>query len=402
MNSRFRLCSLCFFHYCLFCCEKSRSMVKRSFTILVAVISCLNLHSQEKVPSRGMKIAKTTKFRNGVYKLDAFGSPGNALIVIEGNNITIDFNNATLKGSNQKKYPDEFFGTAILVRNSKNVTIKNLKCRGYKIGFIASNVEKLSVDNCDLSYNYRQHLNSTQEKEDISDWMSYHHNENDEWLRYGAAIYLKDCKNASVTKCKVTGGQNGLMMTRCHNGLVYNNDFSFNSGIGLGMYRCNYNSVVFNRMNFNIRGYSHGVYNRGQDSGGILVFEQCSNNSFQKNSVTHSGDGFFLWAGQTTMDSGSGGCNDNLILANDFSYSATNGIEVTFSRNHISGNRIFECDHGIWGGYSYETVISENKFRDNRIGIATEHVPLNIIIFHLFHRDKEGIRLWGKKEQPSD
>ena len=32
---------------------------------------------------------------------------------------------------------------------------------------------------------------------------------------------------------------------------------------------------------------------------------------------------FFLWAGQTTMDTGEGGCNDNtLIDGNDFSYAS--------------------------------------------------------------------------------
>src|SRR4029077_14128218 len=108
--------------------------------------------------------------------------------------------------------------------------------------------------NCDLSYNYRQHLNSSQEKEDISDWMSYHHNEKDEWLRYGAAMYLRNCNFATIRNCKVTGGQNALMMMECNDGKIYINDFSFNSGIGIGMYRSNGNKVQFNRIIFNVRG----------------------------------------------------------------------------------------------------------------------------------------------------
>ena len=168
---------------------------------------------------------------------------------------------------------------------------------------MAIGVENLTLDNCDFSYNYRQHLNSTQEKEDISDWMSYHQNEKDEWLRYGAAMYLRDCNFLTIKNCKVTGGQNALMMTECNDGMIYNNDFSFNSGIGIGMYRSSRNKIMYNRIIFNVRGYSHGVYNRGQDSAGILVYEQSSNNLFYKNNVTHGGDGFFLWAGQTTMDS---------------------------------------------------------------------------------------------------
>jgi len=377
-------------------------MIKRTLIAFLFVLGLLQLNAQEKPLLPGMKITASVKIKKGIYLLDGINDPGKPVILIEGDGIVVDFNEAELKGSKNDKSPDEFNGVAILVRNSKKVTVRNLKARGYKIAFQALNVEQLVIENCDFSYNYRQHLNSTQEKEDISDWMSYHHNEKDEWLRYGAALYLRNCNRAIIRNCKVTGGQNALMMTACNDGKIYNNDFSFNSGIGLGMYRCNRNEVLYNRINFNVRGYSHGVYNRGQDSAGILVYEQSNNNIFYKNSVTHGGDGFFLWAGQTTMDTGEGGCNDNLLMGNDFSFAPTNGIEVTFSRNRIAGNRIFECDHGIWGGYSFSSLISGNQFRDNRVAIAIEHGQHNTIISNLFSKDKEAIKLWSRKQQPAD
>ena len=377
-------------------------MTKKIILLPVIIFTCFFIYAQEKPLVKGMKITKTTRIKKQVYKLDAFDKMDQAVVIIEGENITVDFNNITLRGSNTIKNPDEFFGVAVLIQNSKNVTVKNLKAKGYKVALMAKDVENLTIDNCDFSYNYRQHLNSTQEKEDISDWMSYHHNGNDEWLRYGAAIYLRNCDEAIISNNKVTGGQNALMMTNCNDGLIYNNDFSFNSGIGIGMYRCSYNKVVYNKIIFNVRGYSDGVYNRGQDSAGILIYEQSNKNLFYKNAVTHSGDGFFLWAGQTTMDNGQGGCNDNALVGNDFSYAPTNGIEVTFSRNYIYNNRIYECDHGIWGGYSYNTRISKNKFRNNHIGIAIEHGQDNTIDYNIFYGDKEAIRLWARKEQPAD
>lgn len=369
-------------------------------TIVVAIYNCS--FSQEKLITKGLKISRSVKFKKQTYKLDADTSLTKPVITIEGNNIVVDFNNAILKGSNSKKDPDNFFGIAIIIRNGKNITIKNLKAKGYKIALLASNVKNLTIDNCDLSYNYRQHLNSTQEKEDISDWLSHHQNEKDEWLRFGAAMYLRDCDSAIIKNTKVTGGQNALMITRCNYGKIYNNDFSFNSGLGIGMYRSSFNTIAYNKINFNVRGYSHGVYNRGQDSAGILIYEQSNSNYFYKNSVTHSGDGFFLWAGQTTMDSGKGGCNDNKLVKNDFSFAPTNGIEVTFSRNTIMDNRIIECDHGIWGGYSYNTIISGNLFRNNRIAIAIEHGQENNLRYNIFHENKEAIRLWARKEQPAD
>lgn len=377
-----------------------------SFFIIASVV--LNAQPnkspiKEKVLKKGMVITGDTKIKKAIYKMDANQNFDQPVILIEGYQVTVDFSNAMLQGSNDKKNPDEFFGVAIMISShSSNVTIKNLKVKGYKLAVFAKDVTSLTLENCDLSYNYRQHLNSTQEREDISDWMSYHHNENDEWLRYGAAVYLRDCNMPIIRQCKVTGGQNALMMTNCNDGLIVNNDFSFNSGIGIGMYRCSYNDVAYNKIDFNVRGYSDGVYNRGQDSGGILVYEQSNNNLFFKNSVTHSGDGFFLWAGQTTMNNGQGGCNDNILFGNDFSYAPTNGIEVTFSRNKILKNRIFECDNGIWGGYSYSTEIANNQFRNNNVGIAIEHGQENDIHHNLFFRDKTAIKLWARKEQPAD
>lgn len=376
-------------------------MLKRIIGLFVFILT-FSLVDAQVALKKDMIINKSIKIKKANYEIDGYDSLNKSAITIEGSNIVVDFANSTLDGNIKKQTPDQFYGVAIIIKNAKNITIKNLVVKGYKLAVLARNVQGLKIENCDFSYNYRQHLNSTQEKEDISDWLSHHHNENDEWLRYGAAIYLRGCNNFTISNCKVTGGQNALMMMECNNGLVYNNDFSFNSGLGIGMYKSSGNKIVYNKLDFNVRGYSHGVYNRGQDSAGILVYEQSSNNFFYNNSVTHSGDGFFLWAGQTTMDTGKGGCNGNRIINNDFSYAPTNGIEVTFSSNQIIRNRIFECDHGIWGGYSYNTTISSNQFRNNKIAIAIEHGQHNRIDNNIFYRDGEAVRLWSRKEQPSD
>ncbi len=358
--------------------------------------------AQDIVLKPGIKIIKSTKIKKATYDLKNSGSPDKPAVIIEGEGITIDFSQANLVGNRDINHPDIYQGIAVLVQNSRKVTIKNLTAKGYKVALLARNVEELVIENCDFSYNYRPRLQSSQQKEDVSDWLSYHQNEKDEWLRYGAGIYLSQCRKAVVKNCRITGNQNALLMTSCTDGRIYNNDFSFNSGLGIGMYRSSGNRIAYNRIIFNIRGYSHGIYQRGQDSAGILVFEQSNSNVFYKNNVTHSGDGFFLWAGQTTMDTGKGGCNDNLLLENDFSYAATNGIEVTFSTNTISGNRIFECENGVWGGYSFNTVIRNNRFRNNKVAIAIEHGQENSISYNLFDQDKQAIRLWAIEKQPAD
>lgn len=355
----------------------------------------------EIVLSKDLKITTSCRIKPGAYLLPADSLTAVPVCTITGENITVDFQNAELRGADDATMPDRFYGYAIRI-SGKNITLKNARIRGYKIAVYAEDVENLLLENCDLSYNYRPRLLSTRKREDESDWLSYHHNDADEWLRYGAGIYLKNCPGATVRGCRITGNQNALLMTGCNDGLVYNNFFHFNSGLGIGLYRSSRNKLMHNRLDWNVRGYSHGVYQRGQDSAGILVYEQSNENTIAYNSATHSGDGLFLWAGQTTMDSGQGGCNDNIIFGNDFSHAPTNGVEVTFSRNRIQGNIIRECTYGIWGGYSFGSLILGNYLADCKTGIAIEHGQNDTIRQNLFQDDSVGIQLWARDRQPTD
>lgn len=350
----------------------------------------------------GMTLNQSAKVQAAFYQLPGADSLDQPVLIIEGEGTVIDFQGATFVGNDRRDRPDLFKGLAILVRNGNNITIKNLNIRGYKVALMGNGVTGLHVEDCNLSYNYRPQLYSMREREDLSDWLSYHHNEQDEWLRYGAGIYLKKCKNTLVRGVTITGGQNGILMTGCNDGLFYNNSIHFNSGIGIGLYRSNRNRILDNRLDWNVRGYSHGFYSRGQDSAAILCYEQSNDNTFAFNSATHSGDGFFLWAGQKTMDTGEGGCNSNLIHSNDFSHAPTNGIEVTFSSNTIMRNRIEDCTYGIWGGYSWQSVIGGNYLARNKFGIAIEHGQENFLLANEFVDNETGVQLWERLEQPGD
>ncbi|MEB3088336.1 hypothetical protein VJJ19_07855, partial [Parvimonas sp. D4] len=80
-------------------------------------------------------------------------------------------------GNTDQQRPDEFEGIAIkIMPGSRNIQINNAYINGYKIAILADSVAGLSIQHCDLSFNYRQHLKSNLDREDISDWMSYHKN----------------------------------------------------------------------------------------------------------------------------------------------------------------------------------------------------------------------------------
>lgn len=387
------------------------SMKQKIFTLLLFCFGASILQAQQIKLSSGLVIRTNAKVQPGKYKFAAdstqqFKPPVEtgaiqALITIEGDGIVVDFQGAELRSTADITRPDLFTGLAIRVKG-KNVTLRNARIHGFKVAILAEGADSLVLDNCDFSYNYRPRLRSTRKREDFSDWLSYHNNEKDEWLRYGAGAYLKNCQAVTVRNCSATGNQNALLLSGCNDGTIYNNTFQFNSGLGVGLYRSNRNKVMHNRLDWNVRGFSEGFYKRGQDSAALLVYEQSSNNTFAFNSCTHSGDGFFLWAGQSTMDTGEGGCNDNRIHGNDFSYAPTNGIEATFSRNQITGNLIRECTYGIWGGYSYDTRIMGNMIMGCETAIAIEHGQRDTILQNYLRGDSVGIHLWAREKQPAD
>jgi parallel beta-helix repeat protein len=353
-------------------------------------------------PTPGLVITASAKIAPGTYRLAAPANPDSAAITIRGDGIVLDLTGVTLLGAATEVDPDQRNGLAILIDGGRNVTIKGGRIRGYQTGIRAIGTTDLSLLDIDLSHNWKPRLFSRITHESLVDWLSFHKNENGEWRRFGAGVALEGVHRGVVRGVTVRQGMNGLMLTRSDSLRIERNDFSFNSGLGIGLYRSTDNVIVRNRVDYNVRGYSHGFFRRGQDSADLLMFEQSSRNLVAWNSMTHGGDGLFLWAGPHTMDTGDGGSNDNLFLGNDFSYAPTNGMEATFSRNAFIGNRIMGSAHGLWGGYSFSSQIIGNCFAGNRVGIAIEHGQDNVVAGNSFQRDSTAVFLWAEPIEPSD
>jgi parallel beta-helix repeat protein len=351
---------------------------------------------------RGLVITQSVRVVKRTYRLAASASLDSAVITIRGDGVTVDFGGATLEGAAPEADPDLAQGVAIRVEGGRDVRILNARVRGYKVGILARDTRVLTLAGNDLSYNWKPRLYSLVEHESLADWLSFHHNEKGEWLRFGAAIYLEGVSDGEIRGNRSEQGMNGLLMVRSDRLRVRDNTFSFNSGLGIGLYHSSGNTIVHNRVDYDVRGYSHGFYRRGQDSAGILIYEQSSDNVVAYNSVTHGGDGLFLWAGQSTMDSGEQGANDNRVVGNDFSFAPANGIEATFSRNSFVGNRLAGNDYGLWGGYSHDTEVLDNCFIENRVGIAIEHGQDNLVASNRFDGDSTAITLWANPIEPSD
>ena len=353
----------------------------------------------------------------------AFAGPlsdkdGNGIVRIVAEGIVVDLGGAVLASGVDPARRDQCVGIGIVVA-AKRVTLRNGGVRGFKVGIAAESCDGAVFERLDVSDNYAAKLRSTKEKEDESDWLYPHENdEGQQVAQHGAGLSVVLSKNIVVREIRASRTQNGIVLRRVDDAQIYDNDCSFLSGWGLAMWRSSRNTVCRNSFDFCIRGYSHGVYNRGQDSAGILMFEQCSDNIVALNSATHSGDGVFGFAGREALgekpfpsstiaiDDPSHwyrgrGCNGNLFALNDLSYAAAHGLEMTFSfGNRIVANRFAENGiNGLWAGYARDFVAVGNEFLSNvQGGIAAEHAQRCSFVRNTFVGGPVGVAFWDDED----
>lgn len=360
-----------------------------------------------------------------VFPSPVADADGNGVVRIVGEGAVVDLGGATLDSGLDRTRPEAFAGRGIVVA-ARRVTLRNGSVRGFKVAVAADGCDRGVFERLDLSDNFAQRLRSTKEKEDAADWLYPHDNDRGQQVeQHGAGLSVENARGIVVREVRVRRTQNGIVLRRVDDSEIYDNDCSFLSGWGLAMWRSSQNTVCRNSLDFCVRGYSHGVYNRGQDSAGILMFEQCSDNLVALNSATHCGDGVFGFTGrealgETPCPSSTIDFNDphgwyrgrgssrNRFIGNDLSYAAAHGLEMTFSfQSEILGNRMVgNAICGIWGGYSQEMRVVGNEFGGNgegaygreRGGVNIEHARRAWIAGNSFDGDRAGVVLWDDED----
>jgi len=381
--------------------------------VLVACSACGDGHTQRPSPSLplaeraaeagvpitgdNMVIEGRVRIAPGTYTVT--DDDGNGVLQLRGAGTQLDLTGVTLvgRGPDTVGDPDTFRGVGVVVEAAPGATITGGLVTGFKVGVAVRNSDGAVLEDIDVSGNFRQRLRSTPAKEDATDWLLPHDNDDGEWeTKYGAGISVTDSAGVTVRRCRARDGQNGLLLTRSDGARAYDNDFSFLSGWGIALYRTSGALICRNRLDWCVRGYNHGAYDWGQGSAGLLVFEQCSGNVFALNSATHGGDGLFLYAGDETLrETGTGGSNGNVVYRNDFSHAVANAIEATFSVDNVfAENRLDDSRHGVWAGYSSRTRIVGNTIHGCDNGISIEHGARNAIEENSIEDCGDGVHLW--------
>lgn len=365
------------------------------------------------LPENGpLIVTRSGRLKSGEYLRPPLGAEarGGVIVLEKLTGVTLDLRGVVLRGAPAETPLDQLAGHGVVIRDCKDVTIQGGKIGGYGGCIVVERSVNVVLDGVQFDGWYGMRLLSTSAAENEADWLWPHENDQGQWLkRYGGAISFTDCIGVSARNCRGRRGQNGILMLRCTEAQVYDNDFSFLSGWGLAMYRTSQCVVSRNRFDYCVRGYSHGVYWRGQDSAGILMFERCSDNVIAYNSATHSGDGIFLFAGRDSVnglafergEKAVGGSDRNLFYGNDLSHAVANGLEATFSdMNRAVANRIHGCHaHGVWGGYSRRMTLFQNSI-EGTLGpaITVEHGQDFLIAENVLHGNELGLELYWDED----
>lgn len=325
-------------------------------------------------PYDGMQIKSNTVFTPGVYHL-----PAGICICADG--VTLDGNGALIIGSDRQGY-------GIHLEGLHNITIKNVALREYQHAIYAQNCTQLTITGC--------HIAGTREAPPNTLFL-------DVWLpadqAYGSAIMLRNVVDSTIADNDLQHQMNGLLTYECERLTVRHNIANYCSGWGFHLFGTKYSIFEDNYADFCSRYQprSTGIGHMGADSAGFLILHNSCNNVFRRNKSRMSGDGFFL--GGMTPQFEPVGCDDNLFVDNDGSYSPNIAFEATFSRGNIFRNNIAShCNYGFWLGFSRSTTVEHNQInRNQQAGIATENGYDFQVRVNCIESNQYGILLWSKR-----
>ncbi len=269
----------------------------------------------------------------------------NARLVVKADGVVIDGNGATLNGGGIADKPESFQGIGIVSEGFSQVTIKNVKVKGFSVGLSVTDGSEWRVEGCDFSDNFTNPM---------AGWGNGE--------RQGGMILTRVMKSKFYTN-KANRVWNGLDLQYCNENDFYKNDCSHCSNLCFKMLGSSKNTVTENILSYGIRVAPDEVHAR--DSACVLIESGSNNNRFTKNDIRYGGDGLFIRVLNGFVSTG------NIFTENDCSYAHNNCVEAWSPGNTFIRNKANHGSYGFWLGGSDGTVLTENEAAFN--GMPTEN-----------------------------
>ena len=376
--------------------------------ILIALNASAISMQHDGMPDPSVLLNTQSLPKPGSYEVSV--PEGKAAWVVKGANLSIDLTGRSLKSRKSIANQSDFVGIGILLDGCKNVTLKNVSVSGFHVNIALRNCINVRILNClaDRSKAIRMSDNG----KPIDTFLNLR--ELNAWRSYGSGFWLENCSQCTISHCRATSAQNGLLMVHSHDSTIYDNTFSYNGGWGIGLWKSSRNTVDWNHADFCNRPWSGGW---GGDAAGMVVANGSVSNQIISNSLTFGGDGFFLtdrvnggFDSATQKFNFDGSSNNNLVAYNDGSWSSNNAFEGTFSEGNTYFHNIANhSNYGFWLGFSSHMFVVQNEIKFNRSeGVAIGQGVNNTLFRNSIEDNRNiGVHIWSdagavEKDQPSD
>jgi parallel beta-helix repeat protein len=271
-------------------------------------------------------------------------------ITIAASDVVLDGNGAEVlgPGASDGKYE----GVGVISKGFDNVTLRNLRVRGFATGLQAEHGRGWTVDSCDFSDNFTDPEFGWGEQPDR-----------------GGIVWVAMARSA-ITKTKGNHNWDGLHLRDCTEVTVNECEFSHCSNTCLKLWHTTDSRFADNNFSYGIRIKPGEVHAR--DSTSVLIESGSDRNHLVRNDCTHGGDGVFvrvlnLWPSI-----------DNVFEGNDASYANNNAFESWSPRNTYLRNKANHSSYGFWLGGSDRTVLIGNEAGWNGDPQGQHNAPLPI------------------------
>ncbi len=269
-------------------------------------------------------------------------------ILVTASNITIDGHGAWLIGPGQDQ-PTSFQQTAVSAKGVSNVTLRNVRAKGWERALHVRDGSGWVIENCDFSDNF--------------------HDPDFGWGENGrrGGILLERVQHSTLRNNRVQRVWDSCVLVDSHDNLIETNAFSHSSNTCLKLWASCRNIVRNNDLSYGLRISPGEVHAR--DSASVLIESGSNDNRFVANDCTHGGDGIFIRVLNQWISTG------NTFIENDCSYANNNCVEAWSPGNHWIRNRANHGSYGFWLGASDQNVLLENEASYNGLPSGFHNSP---------------------------
>ncbi|MBN2507892.1 MAG: right-handed parallel beta-helix repeat-containing protein [Verrucomicrobia bacterium] len=300
--------------------------------------------------------AAQAAWREWVVTNDLVLEPGMELaarLVVRASHVTIDGRGATLVGPGRVGDAKslETAGIGVRLEGVVDVTVKNLRARGFATGLAIRQARAVTVSGCDFSDNYHHPAHGWGE------------------LPARGGIVCVDMRDSVLRANRANRVWDGLHLVDSDDNLIADNDFSECSNTCAKLWHASRNRFLNNNLSYGIRINRAAGEVHARDSTCVLIETGSDDNSWYRNDITHGGDGVFIRPLNRWVSRG------NVFVENDTSYANNNCVESWSPGNTFIRNKANHGSYGFWLGGSDQTALIGNEAAFNGLTNGYHNAP---------------------------